>query len=175
MSELSTPACDSHGSNDRAPSTYEAFTKELSAVTKDQPQSTIFAARPFPPVAALTVPDSPVTEIFESFFDKDTTQATKVKFESNLEVFMESMKAHAKGYSAFAGGWSTDLVPIPGRGGQTGYAYVAFIGWESVEAHLQNRKTEVFQSTAPLVRGHEGQLAAAVVHYSGLSIAKASA
>lgn len=99
---------------------------------------------------------SPIVEWMTAFFPSTTSAAEKDKYVANAEKFIAECKPAAKGFLGFAYGWVIEEVSHPKVDGKA-LAMVAVIGWESVEAHMSLRETDVFKENVALLR--DGPLA----------------
>jgi hypothetical protein len=76
----------------------------------------------------------------------DTTKIDKI-----WSDFMDILKDNAEGYHSMACGWIVEDVEFEKVEGKA-KAFTAGIGWESVEAHMKYRDTQVFKDTIAKVR-----------------------
>ena len=98
---------------------------------------------PHPPTAALGTA-SPVTEVLTCYFDK-----VNDGFESKINQLIRAIADNSKDFKAASGGWVIEDVEYKGKKGK---AYVAVVGWESVEAHMSFRETRAFKDNIHLLR-----------------------
>ena len=98
---------------------------------------------PHPPTAALGT-TSPVTEVLTFYFEGENDG-----FDSKLRQFIKVISDNAEGFKAASGGWVIEDVEYKGKKGK---AYVAILGWESVEAHMNFRETQTFKDNINIVR-----------------------
>lgn len=98
------------------------------------------AFNPHPPTPAFT---SPVTEIGKFFI---VPEMSKVEWLKGYAEFEKGLKT-APGYKAHSGGWSVEDEKC----------FVLAIGWESVEAHLEWKKTEAGDSSINYIRNGMGK------------------
>jgi hypothetical protein len=94
----------------------------------------------------------PVTECINAYFPSDYPRD---EYSANFSTFRSEATAipnvEAKG---LIGGWSVELHQHENLGeGVDGKLFAAFIGWPTVEAHMEFRKTEGFTKIIPLLRG----------------------
>ncbi|CAD6573718.1 MAG: hypothetical protein ASARMPREDX12_006216 [Alectoria sarmentosa] len=123
--------------------TYGPFAKHLMTIV-DGPLTMLHANfAPHPPTAALGTA-SPVTEVLTFYFEGENDG-----FDSKLRQFIKVISDNAEGFKAASGGWVIEDVEYKGKKGK---AYVAILGWESVEAHMNFRETQTFKDSINIVR-----------------------
>lgn len=89
-----------------------------------------------------------MTEVLTCYF-----AAKDDKFQKNAEELISTVKENAEGFKAASGGWVIEDVEHESIGsGKKGKAFVAVIGWESVEAHMKFRETQCFKDNIHLLR-----------------------
>jgi hypothetical protein len=114
---------------------------------------TIFHIR-FPPAYSGSENpfNMPVTECINAFFTSDYPQDEYSSQFSNFRATAaEIPNVEAKGIT---GGWGVEPHQHENLGdGVDGKLFAAFIGWPSVEAHMEFRKTEDFGKVIPFLRG----------------------
>lgn len=99
---------------------------------------------PHPPSAAVSGTRSPVTEVLTCFFaSKDSS------VDGNAAQLFKVFAENAEGFKAAAGGWIIEDVEY---NGEKRKAYAAVLGWESVEAHMKFRDTQIFKDNIHLLR-----------------------
>ena len=99
---------------------------------------------PHPPSAAVT---APVTECLTFYFTSHNST-----FEQNIHKFLNVCKEHAEGLRGTSAGWLLEDIPHESIGeGKKGKAYVALLGWDSVEKHMQFRDNAAFKENRHLV------------------------
>ena len=108
---------------------------------------------PHPATAALGTA-SPVTEVLTAYFEKEDND-----FAAKATQLTKAISENADGFKGAAGGWVIEDVEYEGKKGK---AYVAMIGWESVEAHMAFRETTAFKENIHLIR--EGPLGMELHH-----------
>lgn len=82
----------------------------------------------------------------------------------NYREFLGHLPGNAAGHTGeAAGGWTVEELEFKGEKVR---AFVVAIGWDSLEAHMEYRKTEHFAKHIPLVRGLEGLKGVEVFHVS---------
>lgn len=101
---------------------------------------------------------APVTEVATFYFQDSTPQG----YTENVHEFIKTCLAAGPKQKVYgyATGTSHEVVE---REGVKGKAGVLVIGWDSVEDHMEFRKTEVFQREAPNMRQGAGSIE---VHHS---------
>jgi len=93
--------------------------------------------------------DAPVTECVCAYFPSSQDGDAYVR-ENWLKFQAELAKMPGVEVQGMAGGWSTEPQTHDGTEGKM---FAAFVGWESVDAHLEFRKTEGFGRIIGLLRG----------------------
>ncbi|CAG8974557.1 hypothetical protein HYALB_00005830 [Hymenoscyphus albidus] len=124
---------------------YESFANNLSALMEGVHLHHV-GLKPFPPTV---LSKAPVIE-FATFLD------TKPQFLDNVGKFMNAVGIPEKCYG---GAWGECVETDVGKhedGSVKGKAVVLVIGWESKEAHMQFRETELFKETLGLLREGTG-------------------
>ena len=103
------------------------------------------------------------------YFPSDYSQADQDKFVEDIKKLVKAVEDNAETYTGSAGGWVQEELPIPGTS-EKGKAYAAFIGWTSVEAHMQFRETQAFKDNIHFLRGAKDLKKLTVVHTSGTEV-----
>lgn len=118
--------------------------------------------KPYPPTALK----APVTEIMLAWFPADIAPDLKDSNIKKLEKFAEKSLAACSAIQAINVGWGVenDFPVLGGEEGQKGSVLVMFIGWPSIDAHMQYRDTDAFKEAVPLIRGLEGRLNIKMFH-----------
>ena len=113
---------------------------------------------PHPPSAPISHTTSPVTEVLTCVLpSQDET------FEKNALKLLNVVKEKAEGYKASAHGWIIEDVEHEKlESGKKGKAFLALLGWESLEAHMKFRETNDFKNNIHLLR--EGPVGMEVHH-----------
>ncbi len=97
---------------------------------------------PHPPTKALL---SPVTEVIRAYFPTDQLSSEGEGFEKDCQKLIKALETHK--VAGFAGdissGWSIEEVE---HDGVQCKVYMALVGWNTVAAHIEATKTEVFQA-----------------------------
>ncbi|CAG8959812.1 hypothetical protein HYFRA_00001720 [Hymenoscyphus fraxineus] len=122
-------------------SVYESFANNLGALMEGFHLHHV-GLKPFPPTV---LGKAPVIE-FATFLD------TQPQFLDNVGKFMNAVGMPEKCYG---GAWGESVETDVGKhedGSVKGRAVVLVIGWESKEAHMQFRETEVFKGNIGLLR-----------------------
>ncbi|KAF1352282.1 hypothetical protein BDV97DRAFT_397317 [Delphinella strobiligena] len=98
-------------------------------------------------VAALS---APVTELATFYLPSKTSS-----FQTNLERFEKaSSESGTNGFLGITTGWSIEDVEHEGFSeGKTGKSVLLAIGWDSIDAHMAFRETDVFKDIIGLLRG----------------------
>ncbi|KAF1988351.1 hypothetical protein K402DRAFT_33564 [Aulographum hederae CBS 113979] len=103
---------------------------------------------------------APVVEMLTCYFPADINYPDQEEFEKVSDELFEAAKTHSEGYVGFAGGWVAEDLKheslIEEIGGK-GKAYVAAVGWKSVDAHKEFRETDAFKKKiGPMREAAEG-------------------
>lgn len=139
-------------------SIYGPFGKHLMTIIDGQLTMLHANFDPHPPSAAVSSTTSPVTEVVTCYFT-----AHDAGYEENVKKLTGILKEKAEGFRAASGGWVVEDVEHESIGeGKKGKAYVAVVGWESLEAHMRCRETEFFRDNIHLLR--EGPVKLEVHH-----------
>ena len=125
---------------------------------------------PSPPL----VLQSPVTEIMLAYFPSDISSTAKHTASSQFQQFVEKGLSKSKDVKGVSYGWGleNDFPVRGGEEGQLGSLLIAFIGWDSVEAHERFRETEAFKENVGLITGMEGLLKMVAFHISCRSLGR---
>lgn len=99
----------------------------------------------FDPHPPSTVLQSPITEILRAYFPTDQVSSEGAAFEAELHKLVNALRTNkiAGHTGEMSSGWSIEEVD---QDGIPSKVFVAYIGWDSVEAHVEARKTAVFQA-----------------------------
>lgn len=129
------------------------------------------ALEPHPPETALG--RAPATEILAMYYPSSISSADQDGHTANMKTVGEKF-ASIEGFKGVSGGWSVedDIAYDPsavsmateGATAQKAKVFLAVIGWQSVEAHMAGRQTDVFKEYAPLLRKTGGTLGLKVSH-----------
>ncbi|RMZ80855.1 hypothetical protein DV737_g2812, partial [Chaetothyriales sp. CBS 132003] len=112
-------------------------------------------------------PSTPATETLLAFFPSSYSQADQDQFEADFKNFVSALETHAADvYTATASGWVVEELPIPNSESldEKGKAFIAFIGWTSVQAHLDFRNAQAFKDNIHWLRGAKDLKGIKVVH-----------
>lgn len=105
---------------------------------------------------------APVTEMLTIYLPSSKSAPSPDEFESSVwNPFITTLSRHAEGFVGHAGGHVVEEVECRGETGLR--AYVAAIGWESVEKHMAYRETEAFKESIVGVRAKASGLS---VHHT---------
>ena len=149
---------------------YQPFLERFGMMT-DISKGKLYHAHltPFPATEALSDRVSPATEILMVYFPSDYSQADQDKFVEDFKRFVKAIEDNAKTYTASAGGWVVEDLTIPGTS-EKGKAYAAFIGWTSMEDHMQFREAQAFKDNRHWLTDAKDLQHFEVVHYSGTEV-----
>jgi len=100
------------------------------------------------------------------YFPTDYSKADQDKFEKDVKKLFAVTEEHASTYTADAGGWVVEELTIPDTK-ERAKVYSAFVGWQSVQAHLDFKEAEPFKENIYLLRGAKGLKKLEIVHYHG--------
>jgi hypothetical protein len=89
------------------------------------------------------------TERVLLYFD---TSYPSAEFNKNFAGFKEVVERSAKGLGSIVGGWSIEEAAHEAVEGGKGQLFVAALGWESVQAHMEYREEESFQEAKKFLR-----------------------
>ncbi|KFY57237.1 hypothetical protein V496_06511 [Pseudogymnoascus sp. VKM F-4515 (FW-2607)] len=144
--------------------------KELPTILTHGEFTKHVAVTPSPPL----VLQAPVTEIMLAYFSSDISQVQKDAAFANVKEFSENGLNKCSDVKGFSFGWGVEN-DFPVRGGdegQTGSVLAAFIGWTSIDAHMEFRETEAFKDNVGLLRRMDGVVKLAMFHVSCQSLKK---
>ncbi|KAL9119330.1 MAG: hypothetical protein Q9187_004119 [Circinaria calcarea] len=106
---------------------------------------------PHPPLAVLSGSFSPVTEILTVYLPSSTSPESQKAYEQNFAKFMKVLEECGEGYRGYRSGWVVEELEHESLGGK-GKAYLAAIGWDSVEKHQATREKEKFKENIGLLK-----------------------
>jgi hypothetical protein len=131
---------------------YESFLHKLGEQLLDGEPTLFHVQLPSLGKGADNPLQAPITECISAFFAPEYSQSEySQQFSTFKEEAAKIPDAQARG---LVGGWSIERQQHGSLGeGIDGKMFAAFVGWPSVEAHLQFRKTEKFGNIIPLLRG----------------------
>lgn len=113
---------------------------------------------------------SPVVELLYTYFPGDESFTAEMKDDAMREatLFLNEIGPKAKGATGqTAIGWTNEKVEFQG---EECLALCVFVGWESLEAHLEFRSSDLFKENIPQLRGIKGSKGASVVHVSPTTV-----
>lgn len=106
---------------------------------------------PFPPLEVVTGRSPMVTEAVMLYFPSDYSSTNQDAFHRTMSVtFRGAFEPKPDGFTGFASGWAVEGQDIPGGRGK-GKVYIFFIGWETVEKHVQFMQSAVFKEHMHLI------------------------
>jgi hypothetical protein len=101
-----------------------------------------------------------------AYFPKDYTSEDQSQFESDLKKLIAVIEKESSGtHTASAGGWIEEEADIPGSS-EKGKAYIAALGWHSIEAHMSFRETQHFKDNIHFLRKAKDLKTMTVTHAS---------
>lgn len=118
---------------------------------------------PHPPTSALVGSTPQVTEFITAYFPKDYSAEDRKTFHEGMREFGHVVSKTAEGYQASLGGFIEEEIIDP-KTSEPCLGYVALIGWESVQAHLNYRETQAFKDNIHYLRGAKDLKNVAVFH-----------
>ena len=104
-----------------------------------------------------------------AYFPADISQRGKDTAAARFQQFVEkglNTCADVKGVSY---GWGVENdFPVRGndKEGQTGLLFIAFIGWPSIDAHMEFRETEAYKENVDLITEMEELVSLKMFHIS---------
>lgn len=108
---------------------------------------------------------SPAIEWVTAYMPTDYSEADKTAWAGKSRVLYETVKPHAPGLLGYADGWTVDEVALEQADGGKAIAFIAAFGWESVEAHMAFRKTDVLKQAVADFGGSTGALKMHMNHF----------
>ena len=151
-------------------STYKPFLDRFGNIAHlDKAQMYHANLTPHPASQVLSDVNTPACETLVVYFPSGYSQADQDKFEEDMKKFVKVVEDNADTYTGSAGGWIKEELPIPGTEDK-GKAYAAFIGWTSVQGHLDFRETQPFKDNVHLLRGAKDLKKLTVIHTSGTEV-----
>ena len=137
-------------------SIYGTFGKHLTTIVDGSFTMYHTNFSPHPPAPPISF--APVTEVITCYFTSHSSD-----FETNALKLVDVVQKEAEGFRGSASGWVIEDVEHESFGeGKKGKAWVAVLGWDSVEAHMKFRETEAFKQNIHLLR--EGPVKMEVHH-----------
>lgn len=102
---------------------------------------TVYHARfqPHPPVVLV---EAPVTEVMTTYYPADYSADDQKKYHNSTTKFLEACRSLDGGCLSCTSGWVDEVQEIEGEKLK---AYVALLGWKSVDHHLAFRETASFK------------------------------
>lgn len=93
--------------------------------------------------------DAPVTECVSLYFDTSLEEAT---YEKSFSAFLsEAGKVSGSEARGLSGGWGVETHKVDGEGDEKKF-FGAFIGWPTVDDHMEFRKKEEFPQVVQFLR-----------------------
>lgn len=141
----------------------EQFKTDIAPIKEIHPADIKTFHVPLSPSSAILA--SPVTEWMTAYFPVDYSDADKAAWSAKSRVLYETVKPHAPGLLGYADGWTVDELPLEQAEGGKAVAFIAAFGWETVEAHMELRKTEVLKKAVADFGGSTGSLKVQMNHF----------
>ena len=114
-----------------------------------------FTPTPYPPVALSSTVSTTVELLHVHFGNPSLSSKTHSTYTQKFKQFSDALVQHAAGYKGAAGGFTCEGDILNPSTNTRGQAFVAAVGWESVQAHMKYRETEAFKEDIKLLRGEE--------------------
>jgi hypothetical protein len=92
------------------------------------------------------------TEFLRVYFPVDYSEADQKSFHEGMLTFGKIVKDNWQGCKDTRGGWAKEEVENP-KSGEKSRLYVAVIGWENVQSHMDFRETSHFKDNVHYLRG----------------------
>ncbi|KAH8727141.1 hypothetical protein GQ44DRAFT_128633 [Phaeosphaeriaceae sp. PMI808] len=97
--------------------------------------------------------NAPVTECITAYFAPDADPNTYIT-KSWLPFQTSALAIPDSGAKGIIGGWAIERLPHEALGeGVEGQVFKAYVGWDSMESHMEFRETEAFAGLRPVMRG----------------------
>ena len=104
-----------------------------------------------------------------AYFPAEISQSAKDVATARFQQFEEKALNKCTDVKGVSHGWGTEN-DYPVRGGaeerQKGSLLMAFIGWPSIDAHMEFRKTDEFKENVELLTGMEDMISLKMFHIS---------
>ncbi|KAF1923591.1 uncharacterized protein M421DRAFT_425648 [Didymella exigua CBS 183.55] len=128
---------------------YGPFLDELAPILEGTPH--LFHVKlPVPTQESETAPfDAPMTECISLYFDPSIDGASYDK--SFASFVAEAGKVQGSEATGLIGGWGVEMHKVDSDGDEKKF-FGTFIGWPSVESHMEFRKKEDFSSVVAHLR-----------------------
>lgn len=121
---------------------------------------------PHSPASLLSVTLSGVLEHLIFYFEPGLGEAERAKWEKVYTNFLHVIASYAEGFKGVAAGWIEEELQYEGNAAT---AFLAMLGWQSVEAHLAYRETKEFEeSIGAIVEGCKERVVHHVKFQEGL-------
>jgi len=144
-------------------SDYRPFLQNLGSIMSGAPTLFHVPFTPHPASHVLSDTNSPVTELITFYIDPSTeNSAVEEPIKKFITILEDAMKDVPE-YKGSAGGFAEEKVHNAKAGAEC-KAYVALIGWESVEAHKTNAAKPALKDNVHLLTGLPGLKDMSVTH-----------
>ncbi|KAI9722677.1 MAG: hypothetical protein M1812_001608 [Candelaria pacifica] len=130
---------------------YGPFLKHLDTILGAPPNLIHVNFDPHPPARAISNNSSRVTEMCRFVFSAGLSDSQKSDFESSFVSFAKAAEK-ADAFRGMSSGWVVEEIEHSSLKGEKGKAFVAAIGWQSVDGHMEFRKTDEFKDTIKVLR-----------------------
>ncbi len=127
---------------------YAAFMDKFAAVLDGSPLLYHVHFSPHPPSLAF----SEVTEFITAYFPTTYSAEDQKTFHDGMTKFGNAVTEVWKDCKGTTGGWVVEELDLP-KSSEKAKAYVALLGWTSVDAHMAYRETQSFKDNVHLLRG----------------------
>jgi hypothetical protein len=111
---------------------------------------------------------SPVTEVTLAYFPSNISLQEKAKISSQFQQFAEKGLYQCAEVTSISYGWGVqnDFPVREVGGGLTGSLFITFIGWPSIDSHIQFQETDEFKEHVGLITNIGGMLKMVTFHVS---------
>lgn len=159
-------------SNEALHSYYPAFLDLFDKIVHNN-QSQMFHAhlQPHPPSEALNREVSPTTAILAIYFPVDYSHADQQVFEEGWNKLIAAVKRDSGSCTGYSGGWILEELTVPGCQ-ERSKVYAAYIGFQSVEAHVAYGETQSVRENIHYLREAKGFRHLQVCHASLVMVEK---
>ncbi len=130
---------------------YGPFMKHLETILSGPGDLTHVHFDPHPPARATSNNSSRVTEMCRFVFSANVSDSQKSEFESSFATFTKAVE-QAEAFLGMSSGWVVEEIEHTSLKGEKGKAFVAAIGWQSVDGHMKFRETSEFKDVISELR-----------------------
>ncbi|KAI9701936.1 MAG: hypothetical protein M1836_001280 [Candelina mexicana] len=141
---------DAHDNFSKKP-IFGPFIKHLGTILGGSTILTHVNFNPHPPTRAISNNYAHVTEMCRFLFSANFSDSQRSDFESSFASFIKAAEK-AVAFRGMSSGWVVEEVEHTSLKGEKGKAFAAAIGWQSIEGHMEFRKTDEFEDTIKELR-----------------------